>query len=538
MPEEEPLLVPTDAGPSLHWKGVVFYPAANPIEYARRKARVFSPPPRTLVFVPSVGLGYGLEELLQRLSEHSAILCVESSQEIMGCAVAHGLPRDPRLLIVRTSEAAGVREALRSLGVARFRRVVEVPLCAGYRLSPALYTRLRVTLEEDIRRYWQNRLTLIAMGSLQVRNLFSNLAFLPYARDFSALASGRPAVVAGAGPSLDDSIPTLVKLRERYVLVAADTALPALMARGLVPDLVVALEAQLANLQDFIPGRSATTLIASDVTSHPAVNRLFPGRTFFFSSRFAELGIFDRLDRAGLLPASFPALGSVGVAAVRSAMRITGGDVFLTGLDFSLPGLRTHARGTPHHVAMLLGAARNHPPGQDTFAVIAARPLVRVPDKSGSPVMTDRVLMSYRDNLRAEVGEEADRVNDIGTAGLDLGLRRLGAARFEEILGATAASRGAALDIDATRGFPAENLRSFFTDEIGLLRRAAGSMRQAAASGSVSEECRALLGDVNYAWVHFPDEPELPTPSRGFLARVGVATGYYAMRMERIGSVL
>ena len=32
------------------------------------------------------------------------------------------------------------------------------------------------------------------------------------------------------------------------------------MAQGLVPDLVVALEAQIANLQDFLPGRSPARL--------------------------------------------------------------------------------------------------------------------------------------------------------------------------------------------------------------------------------------------------------------------------------------
>ena len=69
MPGENPLLVETANGPTLLWKGLSFYPSGNPLEYARRKARVFSPPPRTLVFVPSVGLGYGLVELLQRLPE-------------------------------------------------------------------------------------------------------------------------------------------------------------------------------------------------------------------------------------------------------------------------------------------------------------------------------------------------------------------------------------------------------------------------------------------------------------------------------------
>ena len=56
MPEEEPLLLHTDAGPTLHWRGVDFYPRSDPVNYARRKARVFSPLSRSLFFVPSLGL--------------------------------------------------------------------------------------------------------------------------------------------------------------------------------------------------------------------------------------------------------------------------------------------------------------------------------------------------------------------------------------------------------------------------------------------------------------------------------------------------
>ena len=116
MPAEDPLLIPTDAGLTLRCGGVTFYPAHNPVEYARRKARTPSLLPHTLLYVPSVGLGHGLQELLSRLPAHSAILCIETRQDVMRCALSQPLPRDPRLLIVRTAEEAGVKEALKSLG--------------------------------------------------------------------------------------------------------------------------------------------------------------------------------------------------------------------------------------------------------------------------------------------------------------------------------------------------------------------------------------------------------------------------------------
>ena len=537
MPGEDPLLIETGEGRTLLWKGLSFYPSGNPLEYARRKARVFSPPTRSLVFVPSVGLGYGLSELLERLPEGCAVLCVEVHQEVMAMALSQGLPADPRLSIVRTAEPAGAAAALESMGIHRFRRVVELPLCAGYRLSPELYAQCRKRLEEEVRRYWQNRLTLIALGSLQVSNVLLNLSLLPGAHDLSALSTARPVVVAGAGPSLDECIPAMSRLRRGFVLAAVDTAFPCLAAHGIFPDIVVALEAQVVNMQDFIPFRSDSAVLACDLSSHPAVNRLFAGRLYYFSSRFAPLRLFDRLAEAHLLPALFPALGSVGVAAVHAGLRIGRGDVFLTGLDLSFPGARTHAQGSPYHLAMLNGSSRLRPIGQDAFQALAARVLVRAADKRGGFVRTDKVLKSYRDSVEEVVRDSAARVMDFGPQGLELGIGRISMGEWEERL-ACGSAPPARLEIDTVSVFTRDQVRRFFQAEKGLLERALDALRETTAGGGASEECRALLREIDYTWVQFPDPPGLENPDRSFLARARVAAGHYARRLERIASIL
>jgi hypothetical protein len=531
---EDPLLVPTDRGPTLQWRGLSLYPPQDPIEYARRRARVFSAPPGTLVYVPSVGLGHGLAELVQHLPEGCAVLCVEAFQEIMGMAMTQSLPRDPRLAIVRTTDPEGAATALEGLALRGFRRLVELPLCAGYRLAPDVYKGIKGVLEERIRRHWQNRLTLIAMGSLQVRNIVSNLGFLPGAGDVAALSSALPVVVAGAGPSLEECLPALARLRSRFTLVAVDTALPALMAQGIVPDVVVALEAQLANLQDFIPARASDTVLACDLSSHPSVLKLFPGKLFFFSSRFAPLRIFDRLAEAGLQPSPFPPLGSVGVAAVHAALRMTGREVIVAGLDFSFPRSATHARGTPHLLAALLHATRLRPVDQETFQALASRGRILVADKKGLPVATDLLLQSYRDSLAALAAECPGRVLDLGPTGLSLGVQAVSPSELAELL-AGAPPQGPRLRIDPARRFPTDALRRLIESERELLLRMAGAAREASArTEEASEECRALLREADYVWIHFPDEPDLGRPGRSFLARAAVAARYYAERLERV----
>ena len=335
------------------------------------------------MYVPSVGLGYGLADLLDRLPEECAVLCVETDPDLARQAVAAGLPRDARLALVAV---LGSRA-----GRARRARAGDRAFPQGHRGSPlgrlppgpGPYSGLRRLLEEVVRAHWQDTATLISMGSIWVRNLFDNLAVLPSSRDFSCLTARAPLVVAGAGPSLEASLPVLKEARGRFLLVAADTALPRLMEESLQPDIVVALEAQLANIQDFIPSRGGSALLACELSAHPATARLFEGRRFFFASRFAPLALFDRLGREGVLPCPFPALGSVGVAAVHAGLRLTTGEVFLTGLDFSFPGARTHARGTPWHLAALRGAGRLRGVDQETVRALALRRTIREPDKSG-----------------------------------------------------------------------------------------------------------------------------------------------------------
>ncbi len=535
MPGEDPLLLETGSGATLFWRGIHFYPPGNPEEYACRKARAVSPGPQSLLFVPSIGLGHGITELLARLPADCAVLCVEVFQEVMGTAVARGLPADPRLLVVRTDDPEAAAAALRGLGTGRFRRVVEVSLSAGYRLAPELYARLRGRLEQEIIRYWQNRLTLIAMGSLQVRNILSNLPLLTSALDFSALSTRLPVVVAGAGPSLDESLPVLARQRQRYVLAAVDTALPSLTASGVIPDVVVALEAQVYNIQDFLPAPRADSgvFLACDLSSHPAAARLFMDRLCLFSSEFASLSLNARLSAAGLRPSPFPALGSVGVAAAYAALRLTDSEVYLTGMDLSFPGMRTHAKGSPHHIALLSRSIRLAPVDQD-FQALCTRPIQRAADKNGEMVATDRVLRSYRDSLEQELQAAGHRVRDAGRSGLPLGARLLAEDELEQRLSCVP-STATRLHVDRTRGFAAAGLRDFVASERALLARVralAGPPQQTA------DELGSLLREADYVWVHFPDQPDPAAADAGFLARVRVAAAFYDERLRRVESVL
>jgi hypothetical protein len=532
MSSADPLLIASEKGLTARCGSVFLYPPDDPLGYARRRASSAAVPPRTLVFVPSVGLGYGLAELLLRLPEDSSILCMEADQRIMALASSVGLPSHPRLTVVRADSESAAAQTLARMGTGRFRRVMSVPLSAGYRLNPVLYEGVRRILETEIRTYWCNRITLIGMGSLFVRNLFDNLPLLPRSRDAGGLRTEKPVVVCGAGPSLEDCLPMLLKLRGRFLLAAVDTALPALASHSLTPDLIVTMEAQHANLADFLPFRDPRIPLVCDLSACPAVPRLCSGGLYFFSSAFAPIPLFDRLRNAGLLPFPIPPLGSVGVAAAYAAARMTDKEIMLAGLDFSYPGSRTHARGTPGHLALISASTRLRSAEQGAFSAFLARPRIMERDKNGGRVPTDSVLRSYRDQLERSMTAHAGSVIDIGPTGLALGVRHVGLDEAEEIL-ADHPEKGAEPGLGAGRALEGDACE-FLRAEAGALKDAEDAAVRAMSADADAAGIEALRA-VDYAYIHFPDYPEPGTGlEKSFLARARIAFMYYAERLGRI----
>lgn len=541
----EPFLIPTDRDPGLRHRGIDFYDPVDPALSAERRACAVSLLPSSLVFVPSLGLGYGLARLLARLPADCAILCVEVDQSVMALAEAKGLPDDPRLAILRTEREADVARALRLLGPHRFRRIITAPLCAGYRLAPGRYQALGAALERELESWWRNHMTLIALGARLVRNILLNLPLLSRAHDATGLATELPVVVAGAGPSLDAAVPILGKLRPRYVLVAADTALPSLAAHGIAPDLVVCLEAQQANLADFLGPRGPDIALACELAASPGAARLFADRLWWYSSDFAPIALLARLESAGIRPLVIPPLGSVGVVAAYLALRMTGSSLFLCGLDFSFPGLRSHARGSPHHLAALAASSRLAPVDLASFAALSARPLARRQGGKG-PVATDRVMLSYRDSLSRLLIQDSERtgarrVFELAAEGLPLPDIAVGEEEFASRLSAFPERPGRRLSPPAPAEKPGRAIREFLAGEGTLIAegsKVVSRMLGEGRAGTPSAEERTLLGALDYAWVSAAEVPDLASLSTGFLARLDVSLRFYRERMERALSLL
>jgi Glycosyltransferase Maf N-terminal domain/Protein of unknown function DUF115 len=206
------------------------------------------------------------------------------------------------------------------------------------------------------------------------------------------------AVIVGAGPSLDEAIPTLRRIRDRVLLFSCGTALRPLLRSGLVPDFHCELE-NIPEVADVIEETAQygdlrrVTLIAS-ATVDPRVPPFFGDTIFFFRDAVSSTMILGNDHR--ILPGCAPTCVNLGFAA---ALYMGFVDLALFGADCGARlGGKAHAEGTIYRDLGMWqdkDRAREHP--------------IELEGNFGGVVRTDWVYDACRLMLSASI--RAHRVN-------------------------------------------------------------------------------------------------------------------------------
>ncbi len=370
----------------------------------------------TLYFVPCPLLGYGLDKFLQALPDDSHIIAVEYHDELISLTQQYQNNwQTPQIDILFQPRIEDIHVLLKNKNLDNFRQCVLLQLNQGYQFFSKEYREILNFCRHTLYVHHQNKAIFRQNGDIWLKNLLMNLSFFPHTSTYKICMGQDPIVIAGAGPSLETNLSQLRQFRPCFRLVAVDTALPCLLAHDILPDLVFVLESSYHNLQDFIPCIRRPIAILRDLTSLPQQAR-FPS-TFqsFFLTKFAPISLLNRIAQATNL-LEIPPLGSVGIAAMAFALKITRGPIFFTGLDFSFPLGKNHARGAYSHNIALQNWTRLSP--NLTLMQQLNRPLVTQKNGQDEIVYTDELMLNY---AQMASSGDARRIFSLSLAGLPLG---------------------------------------------------------------------------------------------------------------------
>jgi len=195
-----------------------------------------------------------------------------------------------------------------------------------------------------------NQATIIKFQDLWNRNILLNSKIIFNSEKLSFLLKNTKEkytniVIAGAGPSLAQSCADLRKHREKYLLIAVDTAYLPLIKQNIIPDLVLASDPQWLNHYFVLSNKVEESIWLLDPVVHYNITHYLhhkKARIFFWDNPFA----LDELLRSiqgnrGEIQHG----GSVSTNAFDLAVQLSPKNLLLVGQDLSFYDKMAHTKG-------------------------------------------------------------------------------------------------------------------------------------------------------------------------------------------------
>lgn len=185
------------------------------------------------------------------------------------------------------------------------------------------------------------------------KNIFKNIPHMlknPGVKHIFDLFKGVPAVIVAAGPSLSKNIDYLKEVKNRFLIVAVDTALKVLLSHGIEPHFVASIDYTPDNMRYFEGVGKLNTYLLADPEVYPdifakyegpkiAVDLLNKSLCFWLQSQGIEKGAMGK----GL---------SVAHTCFEIAVRSACEPVIFIGQDLAYTGGLSHSKGAAMTIAV------------------------------------------------------------------------------------------------------------------------------------------------------------------------------------------
>lgn len=153
----------------------------------------------------------------------------------------------------------------------------------------------------------------------------------PGIQDLKDRYKGKPVIVIGAGGSLDEAIPVIKENENKAAIIAVDAALKPLLAAGIKPDFVAAIERENLWQKAFYEGieeKLECPLVCFPVV-HPEVLAIYPGPIKFVYRNYSWFAYLERSWPKTILPSG----NSAGHLAHELAHYMGASEIILVGAD-------------------------------------------------------------------------------------------------------------------------------------------------------------------------------------------------------------
>jgi hypothetical protein len=279
----------------------------DPVAEAARLAGTVDHAKHPAVVVLGVALGHHVAAIARDLPDSSLLIAFEPSRPLLravferiDCSSWLGKPNV--MLADEAIDRAGLLRRLDQAARSMAQGTTLVTHPPSRQLHGEALQRFGQMITEVLAYQRTNLATAMVNASRTFRNLCLNLPHYvagPTIAPLHRAATGQTAVCVGAGPSLARNVDQLrdPDVRQRVVVITAQTTLKPLLDRGIKPDFVTALDyAEISRrFYEGLPPLPDVTLVAEPL-ANPAILESFPGPVRVTQSQFLDL-LVDGLAR-------------------------------------------------------------------------------------------------------------------------------------------------------------------------------------------------------------------------------------------------
>ncbi len=356
--------------PILQYKNTYIHSPYDPIREAERQVHIENRDKATLILIFGLGYGYHILQLLRKLKDQPCIIIIfEYSEEIFHSSLHHAdlqFLEDSRIILFVGKDFWNeLHYAITSLKISVIRGTHIHYLQSEYTLFKEEYTSILQGVNSILQQQFQNQLTSLEFEKLWLKNLIQNSVLVSKHEDISVLFNGfegKTALIVSAGPSLAMSIKELQRFKERVVIISTDTALNPLLEGDIIPDFVVAADAQYHNFKDFLGLTQKHSIsIVYNLMVFPKIPRWVQGQHYYFSSYHMNKPdhpfVSWLTDQTEIQISSILSGSSVATTAIEIARHLGFKSILLIGQDLSYPNLMSHSVSSPVYDAYIYSSA-------------------------------------------------------------------------------------------------------------------------------------------------------------------------------------
>ncbi|MCR4734735.1 MAG: DUF115 domain-containing protein [Treponema sp.] len=301
-----------------------------------------------------IGLGSGIfiNKLLLK-NESAFVLVIENSEEdinfLKQLESVSSLLNNQRCRICSINE---IKKTIPELYIAAFYGDLEI-------IEQRAWVLENQSQIETIKKEIQAGLSIVAadysvqshFGKIWQSNIKNNIEFASKNNLYSKseISNNKKAIIIAAGPTLDQKIEYLKRVKESSFIIATDTAFSTLLANSIKVDAVISIDGQAVSQTHFIHNESfSNILFIFDLTANSnAVKHVTKkgGKIFFCRNEHPLSSLANEYAKFKVLNL-YTGSGTVTIAAIDFAIKAGFKDIEVLAADFSYKNYKPYAKGT------------------------------------------------------------------------------------------------------------------------------------------------------------------------------------------------